>query len=327
MESTNVTQFLANVNVLTIMWFAVALTVLRLAFIRLPGKTIGALVEIIEAALIAGVLVFMIIQPFIVKAFYIPSGSMRTTLIDDDHILVNRFGYRLHTPHHDDVVVFNAPDKALEMEGQTPTSTPVDYIKRLIGLPGDTLEVHGGIITIDGNTYTHRDVRPFFHLSATDPDSLDKQHLKFLPDGISVYDGNKWRFFSAADVALKIKGPGPADITISPGYVKRNGVILKEPYIAEDPDYNLEISKNGDLVTSDPGGTFSKINGVYADADQLANIGQHPDGKIPSDRVVVMGDNRNDSNDSTKWGTLNEDRLVGRAFFIFYPFSRIRVIH
>jgi signal peptidase I len=321
------TDGLSDLHIVTLVWFTLALTILRLAFIKL-GPSVRALVEVVEAALIAGVLVFMVIQPFVVKAFYIPSGSMLPTLIENDHILVNRFLYRTSPPQHGDVVVFNAPPQALEqtMENTTPDQH-IDYIKRLIGLPGDVITVVGGSITVDGQVYHHDDIRPYFGLSKYDPMSRDEQHMKFLDDGISVYDGVKWTNYTAAEVGKVINGSPTANVNISPGYVMRNGQRLVEPYISEDPDYDLKIASNGDVILTDPYDGVH-VNGVETvdDPQQIVALEKAAPAKIPAGEIIVMGDNRNDSNDSSRWGPLTEDRLVGRAVFIFFPFSRIQTI-
>ncbi|MBU2499204.1 MAG: signal peptidase I [Proteobacteria bacterium] len=109
--------------------------------------------EYIEAAAIA-VLLALFIRTFVVQAFKIPSGSMEPTLLVGDHILVNKFIYGIKVPfvgrtlipigkpHREDVIVFIYPvDKSK------------DFIKRVIGLPGDTVEVVGEKTSINGKPY------------------------------------------------------------------------------------------------------------------------------------------------------------------------------
>ncbi len=112
-----------------------------LAFLRIawglwhtaPGRTF--MVELLDSGLIAFVLVFMLIRPFVVQAFYIPSESMVPTLVPHDRILVNKFVYRLNKPHRGDVIVFDAPRQALYGDDHK------DFVKRLIGLPGDKIRI------------------------------------------------------------------------------------------------------------------------------------------------------------------------------------------
>ncbi|MBS1705902.1 MAG: signal peptidase I [Armatimonadetes bacterium] len=94
--------------------------------------------EFMDAIIYAGVFVFLVIRPFILQTFFIPSGSMVQTLLVHDYIVANKFVYRVSDPQFGDIVVFKPPKDALldphEQEGDT------DYIKRLIGLPGDVIE-------------------------------------------------------------------------------------------------------------------------------------------------------------------------------------------
>ena len=123
-------------------------------------------VEALDSALVAFVLVFGLIRPFVVQSFYIPSGSMQPTLMGPggadggvrpgggaspmggamrgalarggDHVLVNKFVYRLSAVQRGDVIVFRAPEQALRGGRES------DYIKRAIGLPGDVVEIRRG---------------------------------------------------------------------------------------------------------------------------------------------------------------------------------------
>lgn len=104
------------------------------------NETSKWLVETIDSAAIAIGLVLFIIQPFILQAFYIPSGSMEDTLRVSDRLLVSKLVYRLREPDFQDVIVFRAPPAALLTSGGNPTDR-TDFIKRCIGLPGDTVYV------------------------------------------------------------------------------------------------------------------------------------------------------------------------------------------
>ena len=101
------------------------------------------LVETLDSATIAIGLVLFVIQPFILQAFYIPSGSMEDTLRISDRLLVSRMIYRLREPQFQDVVVFEAPEAA-----QQPPHT--DFIKRCMGVPGDVVEMRAGKLFHNG---------------------------------------------------------------------------------------------------------------------------------------------------------------------------------
>ena len=101
------------------------------------NETSKWLIETLDSATIAIGLVLFVIQPFILQAFYIPSGSMENTLRISDRLLVSRLVYRLREPEFQDVVVFEAPEAAAQ-----PPHT--DFIKRCMGTPGDVVEVRNG---------------------------------------------------------------------------------------------------------------------------------------------------------------------------------------
>lgn len=92
-------------------------------------------------AIIIAVILALFIRTYIVQAFKIPSGSMIPTLQIGDHILVNKFIYRFKTPHRGDIMVFKYP--------KDPSR---DFIKRLIGLPGDTIEIKNKQVYINNQT-------------------------------------------------------------------------------------------------------------------------------------------------------------------------------
>jgi signal peptidase I len=102
--------------------------------------------EILESFVIAVVIVFLVVRPFVAQAFYIPSRSMAPTLNVSDRIIVNKFAYRLGEPVRHDVVVFRAPKEA----SRGINEEEKDFVKRVIGLPGDVIEVHGGTTYING---------------------------------------------------------------------------------------------------------------------------------------------------------------------------------
>jgi signal peptidase I len=88
--------------------------------------------------IIIAVILALIIRTFVVQAFKIPTGSMRPTLIEGDRILVNKFVYRFTQPKRGDVIVFISPEDKKK-----------DFIKRLIGLPNENIEISNGTILVN----------------------------------------------------------------------------------------------------------------------------------------------------------------------------------
>lgn len=176
-------------------------------------KRKGVVREYVEAAAIA-VILALFIRTFVVQAFKIPSGSMVPTLLVGDHILVNKFIYGVKIPYlrktlvpvsspkRDDVVVFIYPvDKSK------------DFIKRVIGLPNDTLEIVDGKIFINGQRYEDRfgyydDRNPSSSASIgkarIGPITVPKDHLFVMGDNRDhSYDSRFWGFVPLSAVKGK----------------------------------------------------------------------------------------------------------------------------
>jgi signal peptidase I len=94
--------------------------------------------EYLDAFIVAGLVALFLIT-FVVRTFFIPSGSMEPTLQVHDVLLVNEFEYRFTKPHEGDIVVFPPPIVSSN-----------DFIKRTIGLPGDQVRVHAGTVYRNG---------------------------------------------------------------------------------------------------------------------------------------------------------------------------------
>jgi signal peptidase I len=106
---------------------------------RHPGRTAAEWGILIAAAL----LIAIVIRSFVFQAFYIPSESMVPTLRVGDRVLVNKLSYKLHDPRRGDIAVFRAPEEAQ-------TADIKDLVKRIVGLPGETIQGKDGRVYIDG---------------------------------------------------------------------------------------------------------------------------------------------------------------------------------
>jgi signal peptidase I len=228
--------------------FAIARLIITLRPALVPAEATRTTArEYLDAFIVAGAVALLIVT-FLGRPYFIPSASMEPTLQIHDVLLVDKLEYRFRKPADGDIVVFPPP-----------LASPDDFIKRVIGRPGDSISVEGGV-------------------------------------------------------------------------VRRNGVALAEPYIAEKPNYTLEIKNYGVVV-----------DGTPLDPN-LANIPPKsawtaPD-KIPPHCYLMMGDNRNDSEDSHVWGFAQDSGtfyagerkgeaagFTGRAVLLIWPFNRIRILH
>jgi signal peptidase I len=130
---------------------------------RRKNPILGFLGELPGLILMALVLAILI-KTFLVQAFFIPSPSMEPTLMVGDRVLVTKIPYYFHDPQRGDIIVFSEPDpkRAPErgvvggflhwLSQSLGVAKPdnEDYIKRVIGLPGDTVTAHGGDVYVNG---------------------------------------------------------------------------------------------------------------------------------------------------------------------------------
>lgn len=146
----------------------------------------------------AAVLAFLL-KTFVAQAFYIPSASMLPQLQIDDRVVVSKLSYRLHDPRRGDIVVFDCPAvscmnekrddggvkgllrKVAEGVGVVQPSAE-EFIKRVVGLPGETVEGRDGVVYIDGR----RLIEPYLSANTTTSDfapvEVPAEHLWVMGD-------------------------------------------------------------------------------------------------------------------------------------------------
>lgn len=248
--------------------------------------------EVLDAVIYAGVFVFLIIRPFGIQAFLIPSGSMWPTLYVNDFIVANKAIYRYTDPKRGDVVVFEPPVEATYTSQRDPDgSVNVDFIKRLIGVPGDVIELRDGVIYRNGKLAddSHR------HYSHT----MDDVNYQEMPeDEVKDYGWPSFKF-------IKWKGN-----VIPLNYIDHQGGNTAPEVSAMDKPLYQVASK---YVLS-------------SEADQKAAEAA-PAAPIPTGYYFFMGDNRNNSFDGRGWGLVKRSQIIGRAEFTWLPLGRIGKIH
>ena len=211
-------------------------------------------------SIIIAIFIALLIRSFIFEPFNIPSGSMKPNLLVGDFIFVSKYSYGFskhslpfsvpliprkifsNTPERGDVVVF-----------KTPENNRTDYIKRVIGLPGDKIEIKNGIIFINGSEVLRKKLNDFID---TDNNTSNKR--------VRMYN----EYFFNKEINI------------------------------------LDITDNG-----------------IADNTQLFNV--------PENHFFVMGDNRDNSQDSrfiSTVGFIPYENLVGKAQFIFFSLENARFL-
>ncbi len=165
---------------------------------RQPNQKAGGFLGFLRELPVLIILAFalaLVLKTFVVQAFYIPSGSMEPTLMPGDRVLVNKV---LYHPHRNDIIVFEdphpgpQPDRGIIggffhwlSQGLGFARPPnEDFIKRVIGLPGETAELRDGNLFVDGKKIPE----PYLH---GPPDTRDYGPIKVPPDSLFVLGDNR----------------------------------------------------------------------------------------------------------------------------------------
>jgi len=226
------------------------------------------------------IFVVLLLRSFVAEPFRIPSGSMMPTLDVGDFILVNKFAYGLRLPAFNnkvvsvgepkrgDVIVFRFPGYICQDEsgkivrsGDVTCADPhapvpsQNWIKRIIGLPGDSIEVHNSQIVINGNPVVDTELGPF----QGNPSRSEDNYLLYN-------NGTVWR--------------------------EQLGSVTHQ--IARIPSLQ---------TPSIPSVAVPSV--------------------VPPNCYIVMGDDRENSQDSRWWGCMPEQNLVGKAFMIWLSWKGV----
>ncbi|PZO78404.1 MAG: signal peptidase I [Mesorhizobium amorphae] len=150
------------------------------------GETIGVIVQALLLALV--------IRTFLFQPFSIPSGSMRPTLLEGDYLFVTKwaYGYSKHSfpfspPLFEGRIWGSAPERGDVVVFKFPPNPSIDYIKRVIGLPGDTVQVRGGQLFINNQAVPREKVGEIDNPDITEQNRPVDVYRETLPNGVS-YD-------------------------------------------------------------------------------------------------------------------------------------------
>src|SRR6202167_3564179 len=150
----------------------------------------GGLAETIRVVIHA-LIIALVIRTFLFQPFNIPSGSMIPTLLVGDYLFVSKYSYGythysfpFSPPIYSRRVLSRAPQRGDVVVFRLPKDDSIDYIKRVIGLPGDKIQMIDGVLNINGQPVPRQRVDDFI----TDEDGTMqrvKRYKETLPDGVS----------------------------------------------------------------------------------------------------------------------------------------------
>jgi signal peptidase I len=149
----------------------------------------GGYREAIKTAFYAAAIA-LVVRTFAYEPFNIPSGSMIPTLLVGDYLFVSKFslGYSRHSlpfslPLIDGRIAFTEPQRGDIVVFKLPRDNQTDYIKRLIGLPGDRIQLRGGILHINGVPVKRRRIEDFLTQHGNGRVTRTTQYIETLPGG------------------------------------------------------------------------------------------------------------------------------------------------
>jgi signal peptidase I len=138
------------------------------------------------------VLIAFVFRTFLIQPFNIPSGSMKDTLLVGDYLFVSKFSYGFShyslpfSPHwFSGRILASEPERGDVVVFRLPKDDSVDYIKRVIGLPGDRIQMIGGVLHINGQPVARERIDDFVETEADGTTTRAKRWRETLPNGVS----------------------------------------------------------------------------------------------------------------------------------------------
>ncbi|MEQ3308627.1 signal peptidase I [Fusobacterium varium] len=247
-------------------------------------RTTINLVETIGTALI----LVLIIQKFYLGNFLVPTGSMIPTIMPKDRLFGNMLIYKFRKPQREEIIVFKEP-----------IQNKVLYTKRVMGLPGEVVNIKNNHLYVNGEEITTREYTNIGEIGN------EKWIVPKKGDTIEVIPGKDYS---------KLFRENMINVREVQKYLVDNPGAVGE--ILPDLEFRVNGEKTGmllDLIHE------SKYVNRILKGESVALISE-------KDYYLALGDNTNGSYDSRMWGFVSEDRIKGEAFIRFWPLNRIKLL-
>ncbi|CDG20642.1 Signal peptidase I [Xenorhabdus poinarii G6] len=233
--------------------------------------------------------IVLVLRSFVYEPFQIPSGSMMPTLLIGDFILVEKFAYGLKDPITQTTLIKTGEPKRGDIAVfKYPKNPSIDFVKRIIGLPGDK-------IVYDSN----------------------KKELQ-------VYPGCGWNAECKGDLPVTYQNAFPSEWTMEEELTS-TGIRISGTYqIPVDVPLKSNAFRQDERIEN-LGGVSHHILSIPF-ISRMPSFLQTPlpigTWVVPEGHYFAMGDNRDNSDDSRSWGFVPEKNLVGRATAIWMSFEK-----
>lgn len=236
----------------------------------------------------------IILKLFFIDAYLIPTPSMANTLISGDNIIINKTAYSISTPTYipftaitlepKNLILFSTPGRGDVVVFQFPEANKMlppaglYFVKRIIGLPGDTLTIKNKIVFINGRQQT-----------LPGKAKIDTTNFRLTGDSTLFFKNKNWTADNMGPVVVPYKG---MTIELNHQNIYKWGMIINREYGKK------VVSVEGTVIT---------INGTPARQYILQK-----------NYYFLMGDNRDNSIDSRYHGFVPENFITGKAMFIYW---------